>query len=485
VIRASPALARRLFPALARRLFPALARRPFPVLATAGLIAFGMASTVWWGPGLVGRHDWSLPHDLWGALIAAHRLLRLDLGGLYTRPTSLVTFPGAAVIMVPVVAVIGAARLSLAIPGPHNPHPGAWLLAGPYEIAVSAVALFAADALADHLGVPRPRRALLAAAEAVALWSVSVRWGHPEDAVAVGLFLFAVLALARSRVRRAAWLTGAAVAVQPLVLLALPVAVAVVERRRAAGFLTRAAVPGAVLLGTAAAANWKATLHAVASQPNWPAVDHPAPWMSLTPHLSGGAVAAGPARALSVLAACGCALVARHQLRAAWHAPAGTGDSHLTAVAPRNSPGWDPGTLRQVLWLVAVALALRGVFEPVIVAYYLWPALAVALIAASVSWRTLAATSFAASAVTLASQLPWHGAWSWWSPMIAGLALTLFFARLPPNFARMLPRHGSPATRTAASGLPSPGPVFAAPEFAAPTSAGRRRSMRAAPPRSC
>jgi hypothetical protein len=458
--RLFPVLATRLFPAV-RRLLPVVARRLFPVLATAGLIAFGMASTIWWGPGLVGRHDWSLPHDLWGTLIAAHRLLRLDMGGLYTRPTSLVTFPGAAVIMVPVVAVINAARLSLAIPGPHNSHPGAWLLAGPYEIAVSAVALFAADALADHLGVPRPRRALLAAAEAAALWSVSVRWGHPEDAVAVGLFVFAILALARSRVQRAAWLTGAAVAVQPLVLLALPVAVAVIERRRAAGFLTRAAVPGAVLLGAAAAANWKATVHAVTSQPNWPTVDHPTPWMSLTPHLSGGAVAAGPARALAVLAACGCALAARHQLRAAWHAPAEGRVSHLTAVAPGNPPGWDPraaprnpagwdpGTLRQVLWLVAVALAFRCVFEPVIVAYYLWPALAVALIAASVSWRSLAATSFAATAVTLASQLSWHGLWSWWCPMIAGLALTLFAARTPPLCARMLPGHGSPATRAA------------------------------------
>jgi hypothetical protein len=82
-----------------------------------------------------------------------------------------------------------------------------------------------------------------------------------------------------------------------------------------------------------------------------------------------------------------------------------------------------------------VALALRCVFEPVMVAYYLWPALAVALIAASPSWPRLIATSAAAVALTYASQLSWRSPWTWWAPMIAGLALTLFLARVPPPTA--------------------------------------------------
>ena len=53
----------------------------------------------------------------------------------------------------------------------------------------------AADAIAERLGADRAKRAVLALASAVALWSVSVRWGHPEDAVAVGLLLYAILAL--------------------------------------------------------------------------------------------------------------------------------------------------------------------------------------------------------------------------------------------------------------------------------------------------
>jgi len=393
---------------------PWLVRRLFPLLATVCLVAIGMAVTTWWGPALVGRTTWGLPDDLWGTLVAAQRLARLDLGGLYTQPTGLVSLPGAAVILVPVAAVIDAAGFSLQAPGPHNINPPVWLLAGPYQIAVSAVTLFAADAIAERLGLTWLKRAALAAAGAVTLWSVAVLWGHPEDAVAVGLLLFAILALADARTGRSAWLTGAAVAVQPLVLLALPVILMAVERRRLAGFLARAAAPGALLLAAAAAANWTATIHAVTSQPNWPGVDHPTPWNALAPHLSGGAVAAGPARALTIVVACGCALVAGRRWRDARH----------------NAP-WSPETLREVVWWVALALALRSVFEPVMVAYYLWPVLAVALIAASGSWPYLIATTVVTSAITFVSQVTWHGPWTWWTPMVAGLAVTLLLARVP------------------------------------------------------
>jgi len=373
-----------------------------------------MASTIWWGPALLGTHGWMPPHDLWGTLAAAQRLVHLDVAGLYTPPTALISLPGAAVILVPVAAVISAAGLSLPIPAPHSPHPGAWLLAGPYLILVSAVALFAADAIAEDLGVTRPRRTLLAAAGAVALWGVSVEWGHPEDAVAVGLLLFATQALSRARTGRSGWLMGAAVATQPLVLLTLPVILMAIQPRRRAGFLVRAAAPGALLLAAAAAANWPATIYAVTVQPNWPAIDHPTPWIALAPYLGHGAVAATPARLLAILAACGCALAAGRRWRAA-----------------RTAAGWSPDMLAQVLWWAAAALAIRAVFESVMVAYYLWPALAVVLITASRSWLRLVATSVATAVLTFVSQVSGRGPWIWWASMVAGLGLTLFLARVP------------------------------------------------------
>ena len=393
---------------------PWLARRLFPVLATVTLIAIAMASTTWWSPLITGAHGWPLPDDLWATLAAAQRLAHLDVGNLYTPPTGLVSFPGAAVILVPVTAVMDAAGISLRVPGPHYLHPAAWLVAGPYEIAVSAVALFAADAIAERQGAGRPKRALLAAASATTLWCVSVHWGHPEDAVAVGLLLYGILALSQARTSRSAWLTGAAVAVQPLVLIALPVLLAIIEPRRLAGFLARAAAPSVVLLAAAAAANWSATVRAVTSQPNWPKVDHPTPWTSLAPPMSHGAVAAGPGRALAIAVACGCGLALWRRWRAARHAAS-----------------WSPETLEEVLWWTAAVLALRSVFESVMVAYYMWPVLAVALIAAVRSWPRLVATSAAAVTITFVSQVSWRGPWAWWAPMVAGLGLTLFLARLP------------------------------------------------------
>jgi hypothetical protein len=371
-----------------------------------------MASSTWWGPHLVGNRAWQLPDDLWGTLLAAQRLLHLDLGGLYTRPTGLVAPPGAAMILVPVVALIDAAGLGLASPGVHNSHPGSWLVAGPYETILSATALFAADAVAERLGVSRPKRALLAAVEAVALWNVSVEWGHPEDTVAVALLLYGVLALAESRTGRSAWLVGAAAAVQPLVLLALPLIVVVLEPRRLAGYLTKVAAPGAVVIGAALAANWRATLNSVVEQPNWPAVDHATPWTALAPHMGHGAVAAGPARAVSVMLACGLAVVLQRRWRWGEH----IGD-------------WPTAALEELLWWTAVALALRCVFESVMVAYYLWPVLAVSLVASVRRWSRLLSTAILASGITFVSQVSWHGHWAWWSVMVAGLILTLCFAR--------------------------------------------------------
>jgi hypothetical protein len=77
-----------------------LGRRRFPLLATVGLIAIGMFATTWGSPltrtlevHLTGKLAFALPADLWSTLVAARRLPHLDLGGLYTAPTGLISFP--------------------------------------------------------------------------------------------------------------------------------------------------------------------------------------------------------------------------------------------------------------------------------------------------------------------------------------------------------------------------------------------------------
>jgi hypothetical protein len=405
-------------------------RRAFPLIAALVLILVGMAGTIW-GPVYYGEQTWAVPDDLWATLVAAQRFLHLDLAGLYTAPTNLVSFPGAAVILVPVAAIMDAAGIPIQA-GPQGVHPTGWLVAGPLETMISAVALFAADAIAERLGVSLPKRFVLAAASATALWNVTIRWGHPEDAVAVGLLMYAALALADGRSSRAAWLAGAGVAVQPLVLLAFPILAAAVAPKRLPGFLARAATPAVALLALAAAANWTATIHAITNQPNAPTVDHPTPWIYLTllaPHMSGGSVAAGPARALAVLVACGCGVFTWRRWQAA----------RLAGV-------WRPADLTSLLWWIAVTLALRTAFEPVMVSYYVWPPLAVALVAASRDWIRLLPATVTVSVLTFLAQGSWRNPWVWWTPIVLVLALTLAVSR--------------PARSPAAQVLPAPGERF-------------------------
>jgi len=189
-------------------------------------------------------------------------------------------------------------------------------------------------------------------------------------------------------------------------------------------------VPTLVLLGAAAASNWTATIHAVTSQPNAPSVDHPTPWIYLAvlaPHLSNGSVAAGPARALSIVVACGCALATWRRWR-----PARLGE-------------WSPETLQELLWWVAFALALRSFFEPVMVSYYVWPPLAVALVAASRSYLRLLSAGVTAGVLTFLSQSSWRNPWVWWTPMVVVLGFTLLFAwprRSASAVAQVLPEPG-------------------------------------------
>jgi hypothetical protein len=413
----------------------------FPLIASAGLIVIGMFTTTW-GPTLIGRTEWALPYDLWGTLIATTRLAHGNIGGLYAPPTGLISLPGAAVILLPCAAVISALGLSLTIPGPHNLHPPVWLLAGPYQIALCCVTLFAADALAEQLGVRFWKRGLLAAASAGILWSVSARWGHPEDAVAVGLLLYAVLAQSRGRLGRAGWLAGAAVCVQPLVLLALPVLLAMAPWRRMVPFLVRAALPSVVLLGATAVANWHDTYTSVTSQPNSPVINHPTAWTSLAPHMANQNVAAGPFRLATIVLACLCAVAIRRRWQARADARVDTGAGGADAAA------WSPALLTEVLWWVALTLALRSFFEPVMVSYYPWPPMAVALIpAATLSWPRLTWAGLLAGGLTAAAQGPSHAVWIWWVPIVAGLVLLLALAS-PKASIRPTPLIREPLTTT-------------------------------------
>jgi hypothetical protein len=102
----------------------------------------------------------------------------------------------------------------------------------------------------------------------------------------------------------------------------------------------------------------------------------------------------------------------------------------------------------ELLWWTAVALTLRTVFEPVMVSYYVWPPLAVALAAASRDWRHLIPATATATVLTFLSQITWRNPWMWWTPMVVLLILTLLASR--PARSAPVPAALEPGERFAA-----------------------------------
>jgi hypothetical protein len=136
-------------------------------------------------------------------------------------------------------------------------------------------------------------------------------------------------------------------------------------------------------------------------------------------------IAAGPARILAIAAACGVALLAYRWLIYRGLADGGLADGGL---ADRGLAARPAESLAGLLWWIATALAVRSVFEPVMVAYYLWPPLAVALVAAAADWPRLLRVGVTVVALTFFSQVWWRNPWAWWTPLVAALALVLYLA---------------------------------------------------------
>jgi hypothetical protein len=381
---------------------------------------------------------WLSPQDFWITYFNSSQFIHGHFGAIYQANDKFLEFPGILVALAPLGALSGAFHTAtfevtnhgvVAAPGfvvhvrglnvpflnAQSIHSGKtlyvlqpqWTIAADlYAMLLSCMALFACDALAERLQVPKTRRAILCVAEAVLLWNVTVLWGHPEDAVAVALAVYALIFGLNRRFVGAGWLFGAALAFQPLVLLMLPILLAMVGRRHLFGMVTRALIPAAVLIALPLVANFRATIHALVDQPSPPGVNHVTPWTALSPSLGGGLVAAGPIRLLSVLLAVGLGFwVYRHWLER-------------------------PELLA---WSCAVALGLRSVTESVMTPYYAWAALAVGVaVAARCSARRFGIAVAVAISTTIVAQ--WTLGWlTWWTVQMVGLIALLAVASAPAS----------------------------------------------------
>lgn len=452
------------------RLAEHLHRRSAAIIASIAFVSAGLLYVFAWGT--VGQHTqslWISPQDLWITYFTSSQLAHGHVGDIYQSKVSFVEFPGILIALAPLAALSNVFHTMVlevtrtgALPAQgislraanipflnaqefhfggttYVSHPQwvAWV--DPYALLLSCTALFACDALAERLRVPRGRRAILALAEAVLLWNVMVWWGHPEDAVAVALAIYALVAVLDNRVARSGWLFGVAVVFQPLVLLMLPVLLARAGRRRWTGFALRSVAPAAVLLAVPLVASPANTLRALLDQPSSPNLNHATPWTALSPNLGGhGAVmtvAAGPVRALAILLAVGVGIWVYRRCRER---------SELVA------------------WACALALALRSYTESVMTDYYAWAALALAVVVAARAsrWRFGAAVAVAVATTVVAQ---WHLGWlPWWALQVAGLTGLLVLAAKPETPVPAVAQSRRVQTRAKSRAAPSRPPKSAA-----------------------
>ncbi len=370
-----------------------------PLAASVATVVLGMWWALWWDD--LAHHQpsvWLVPGDLWISTAASVSLAHGHFSANYAAT------PGALLLLLPAASLAHGLGLSLGYPFTGITSPTAFVVMGPFSLLVSCSALFAFDAAARRLGTGRGRRLVLALVGAWVLSNVTVRWGHPEDAVAVALAVYALLAADRGALGRAGWLLGAAVAVQPLALFALPwLAVRAWSdggTRALAATVGRALVPWVVLLAPALLLDGHQAAAWLRQQGIYPGRNHVTPWTRWAAPAPGlrGAVEAGPNRAAALAVAAAVeVVVGRRHRDLAWG-----------------------------LWAVTAGFWVWTASDAVLDSYYTWPVLALVLVLASWrSWALLVGTGAAALLATWFSKVRWHGAWPWWYLMVGLLAALL------------------------------------------------------------
>jgi hypothetical protein len=430
-----------------------LDRRIWPLAVAVVYVVLGLVYEFRWAP--LVRHvpsAWIAPGDLMSDYGTAIQFAQGHFSNVYAPGRGFLSYPGLLVALFPLAALnnrfhglwinIKVNNVLVAHPqifiAPHLPS-GFWyegnlgpntshgveqvIQAGAYPILIfltlfySCFALFACDALAERLQVPRSRRAVLAVAEAVVLWNVTIIFGHPEDAVAIGFAIYALIFAFDNRFVGAAWLFGLALAFQPLAIVTLPILLVMAGRKRALGMVVRGVIPAAVVTAPPLLASFHNTLHALIDQPTFPEVSsaHRTPWTFLAPKLGGtgkGTMVGGglPRTAVLALAA----------FFGWW------------ATRWRDKP-------EMMAWAMAAALGLRVYLETVMYSYYVWPVLAVALaVAARGSRRRFGIALVLAVLTTVIGQ--WHMPWAeWWLIDVAGITGVLVAASRPQPLVAAVP----------------------------------------------
>jgi hypothetical protein len=342
-----------------------------PIVVAAVMFATGMVFEFFWIPTVYHQSRWFTQGDVWGMFRAAHFVGWGDLGGIYTAGNGVVTFPGMAILLAPVAMLSGALHLTESYNGVFLAHPTAILLVLPVELVLASTVVFAADALAQDLGVSRARRAWSCMLIALLAWPTAVLWGHAEDALVMTLALCAMRAALGGRWVRTGWLFGLAIVIQPLIALVIPLFLAASPPGRRLMFAVRCAALSAFTVGVAFLGNPSGTYRALVQQPTPPDINHPTPWVALAPKVAtaSNGVDQGSAGVPSFgRGGFSSTTVVHHAVANVSGGPGRTIDV-LLAVALAAYVWRRPQPPVRLLWLAAAVLASRCFFEAVMTPY--------------------------------------------------------------------------------------------------------------------
>ncbi len=264
---------------------------------------------------------------------------------------------------------------------------------------------------------------------AVIAWPVAVVWGHAEDALALALACYALLAVIDGRWVRCGWLLGLGVVIQPLVVLLLPIVIGTTPGGRRVRTMISASLPSVFLVGVALAGNPTQTIRAVIEQPTPASVNHATPWVYLAPHVadpssqqfnraglvpavghSGGYAVRGPGNPVLVSGGVGRLI------------------DVVLAVMVGLYVWRRPQPEERFVWLAAAMLASRCLFEAVMTPYYLAPPLILLLVLAA---RQGGKRFVAAAVVGLETTVfAYHhlNPWFWWATVVVGMGAVLLLS---------------------------------------------------------
>ncbi len=327
--------------------------RSAPVTVTVLLVAAALLYTLLWAEA-AHHHHWHQYSDLWNSAGLSLHIGHGQFSQVYAPPSQLDSPPGFEFLLAPLM-VVGHDVFGLAVwAGEGSSEPFSLVLAIAATLVASTV-LFALDAVARAWDLPDSRRLALSVVAGLGVVSAAAFWGHPEDCLALALVVWAALAVDHdgpSGLRRAAWLLGAAIACQPLALLAVAPVLARFAWRELRGAAWRLALPTAVVLVPELLASPARTLHAVVDQPYNPLGESRTPLAHFARALGNHMYSGGTLRLVATVAAIAIGYV----------------------VCRRRFD------LPTVLLVMAFAFTLRVVLETELLGFYFFPVVALALV---------------------------------------------------------------------------------------------------------